>query len=76
MARIWRCCGCGVGWQLWLQFDPLPGNFICLGCDPKKTKKKKKKKKKTGSKDRNNAFVLDIQMRWGGGFDLKIEKEI
>ena len=18
----WVCCGCGVGWQLWLQFDP------------------------------------------------------
>ena len=19
--RIWGCCGCGVGWQLQLQFD-------------------------------------------------------
>ena len=21
-AWIWHCCGCGVGWQLQLQFDP------------------------------------------------------
>ena len=21
-ARIWRGCGCGVGWQLQLRFDP------------------------------------------------------
>ena len=23
MAHIWRCCGCGVGLHLQLQFDPL-----------------------------------------------------
>ena len=22
VARIWRCCGCGVGWQLQFRFDP------------------------------------------------------
>ena len=22
VAWIWFCCGCGVGWQLQLQFDP------------------------------------------------------
>ena len=22
VAWIWHCCGCGVGWQLQLQFDP------------------------------------------------------
>ena len=22
VAQILRCCGCGAGWQLWLQFDP------------------------------------------------------
>ena len=27
VARIWHCCGCGVGWQLQLQTDPYPGNF-------------------------------------------------
>ena len=21
-AQLWHCCGCGVGWQLQLQFDP------------------------------------------------------
>ena len=26
-ARILCCCGCGVGQQLKLQFDSLPGNF-------------------------------------------------
>ena len=26
-APIWRCCACGIGQQLQLQFDPLPGNF-------------------------------------------------
>ena len=35
MAWIWRCCACGIGWQLQLQFDPYPGNFICHGCGPK-----------------------------------------
>ena len=25
--QILRCCACGVGWQMQLQFDPLPGNF-------------------------------------------------
>ena len=25
--RSWGCCGCGLGWQLQLQFDPLSGNF-------------------------------------------------
>ena len=27
VARILHCCGCGVGWQLQLRFDPLPGTF-------------------------------------------------
>ena len=25
--RIWRCCGCDVGQQLQLCFDPQPGNL-------------------------------------------------
>ena len=27
VAQIPRGCGCGVGWQLQLQFDPWPGNL-------------------------------------------------
>ena len=27
VAQIWHCYGCGLDWQLQLQFDPLPGNF-------------------------------------------------
>ena len=30
VAWILSCCGCGVGWQLQLQFDPEPGNFRML----------------------------------------------
>ena len=30
MAWIPRCCACGVGWQLQLQFDPYPGDFHML----------------------------------------------
>ena len=28
--QILHYCGCGVGWQMQLQFDPLPGNFYKL----------------------------------------------
>ena len=30
-AQTLHChgCGCGVGWQLQLLFDPWPGNFSC-----------------------------------------------
>ena len=23
VTEIWHCCGCGICWQLWLQFIPL-----------------------------------------------------
>ena len=40
-ARIQHCRGCGVGWQLHLQFNPQPGNFhICHRYGPKEQKKK------------------------------------
>ena len=26
-AQILHCCGCGVGWQLQLRFNPQPGSF-------------------------------------------------
>ena len=39
-AQIWLCCGCGVGQQLQLQFDPYLGTSACHGCSPKKTKTK------------------------------------
>ena len=29
-TQIWCCCGCGVGQQLQLRFDPYPGNFHML----------------------------------------------
>ena len=36
--QLWYCCGCGVGWQLQLWFDPSPGISICAGFSPKKKK--------------------------------------
>ena len=41
-AQIPCCCGCGVGWQLQLRFDPSLGTSVCCRCSPKKIKKKKK----------------------------------
>ena len=39
---ILRCCGCGVGWQLYFQFYPWPGNFqkLLVGCKKQKQRKK------------------------------------
>ena len=39
-CRIWSCCGCGVGQQLQLQFDPSLGISICHRCGSKKKKEK------------------------------------
>ena len=40
----WRGCGCG--WQLQLQFDPLAlGTSECHGCSPQKRRRKRRKKK-------------------------------
>ena len=33
MAGIWRCCDCGIGWQLQLWFNPT-----CHKCGPEKKK--------------------------------------
>ena len=33
-ARIWRCSGSGVGWNLHLRFDPYPGNIHVLRVQP------------------------------------------
>ena len=44
-AWILRCCGSGIGWQLWLRLDPWCGNLHVL-LELEKTKQKKKKKKK------------------------------
>ena len=33
-AQIHRCCGCGIGRQLQLQFDPSPGNSHMLQTQP------------------------------------------
>ena len=46
-ARIWCCCGCCVGRQLQLQFDPQPGNFhlpYAVGAALKKKKERERKK--------------------------------
>ena len=37
-AWILHCCGCCVGQQLQLLFDPSPRISICGGCSPKKRK--------------------------------------
>ena len=36
-AQIWHRYGYGVGWQLQLRFDPLPGNLYMLVQPLKKT---------------------------------------
>ena len=36
-SQIWCCSGCGVSWQLQLQFNPSLGTSICCRCTPKKT---------------------------------------
>ena len=43
--RIWHCCGCAIGWQLWLRFNPWPKNFQV---QLKEEKRKKKKRQKSG----------------------------
>ena len=37
-VKDWCCCGCGIGWQLQLQFNPWPGNFHMLQVQPSKSK--------------------------------------
>ena len=44
-AQIQHCCGCGVGQQLQLLFDPWPGNFHMMWVQPWKDRRKKKKKR-------------------------------
>ena len=39
-------CGCGVGWQLQLQFDSWPGNLHMPEVGPLKKRKKERKKEK------------------------------
>ena len=46
MAQILHGCGCGIGWQLQLWFDPSVETSICHKCNPKKQKKNKKQKTK------------------------------
>ena len=43
MARIQHCCGCGIGWQLQLQFNPQPGNLHMPRVALKKQNKTKQK---------------------------------
>ena len=39
-AQIQCCYGCGLAWQLWLWFNPLPGKFHVQQLKRKKEKKK------------------------------------
>ena len=43
-AQVWCCCGCGIGQQLYLQFEPQPGNIHMLQVWSQKKQKKKMKK--------------------------------
>ena len=46
-ARIWHCCGSGVGWHLLTPIRPLARESLyAAGMALKRQKKKKKKKKK------------------------------
>ena len=44
VAQILHCCGCGIGWQLQLQFSPLTWELPYAAGAALKRKKKKKKK--------------------------------
>ena len=41
-AQIRCCCGCDIGWQLQLQFDPSLGASMCHSCGSKKKSKNQK----------------------------------
>ena len=46
VARILPCCGCGVGWQVWPQFEPLAWELpYAASAALKKTKKQETKQK-------------------------------
>ena len=46
-GKIPHCCGCGVGRQLQLPFDPLAWELpYAMGAPPTGKKKKKKERKK------------------------------
>ena len=49
-ARILPCCGCGVGRQLQLRFDPKLGTSIPCMCGHKKQKKKAYRKQSVGAR--------------------------
>ena len=54
MAGIWRCCDCGIGWQLQLWFNPT-----CHKCGPEKKKKKNWEHKST-----SGLFKWEGQKEW------------
>ena len=45
-ARIWHCCGSGVGRQQQLRLDPWPGTLHMPWVQPLKKRRQKTKKKK------------------------------
>ena len=64
MARIPHCCGCGVGWQLWLQLDPYPENLhmlweAALEKAKRQTKNKNQQRKKQKEKEKTENYNSD-----------------
>ena len=43
VARIWCCCGSGIGWQLQLLLDSQPGNLHMPWVQPYKDKRQQQK---------------------------------
>ena len=57
-ARIWRCCGCGVGRRLQLRLDPQPGNLHMPPVRPSKRQKRQVQKSETN-------YTYSIYLRSG-----------
>ena len=53
VARIPHCCGCGVGQQPQLTFDPSLGTSICYRCGPNMQ-----------NNNNNNELTINLRNRW------------
>ena len=55
VAQIWRCCGCGIGWQAAVALKgPLAWELPYEGSTALKSKKKKKSKPAIMEKNKNH----------------------
>jgi len=69
LAWIPHCCGCGIGWQQQLRFDPLawePPYAATL------KSKKKPKKQKIKPREPQNITNNQLEIYWVGMMSLKI----